>query len=224
MVRDEKADASDLRLSDREAKEILERASRIEAAGDLTSLSVTELHEIAQQAGIPSEALSKAIEEATRVSAKGKDSRQGWLHHREISVVRGQISDEDLAWLTRLLDQLGQIEGTVQYQEGVYRWRSRSGFDIEVLNRPTEAQLSVESRQYSSAAKAAVGFAGAGFLAGLLGADGFNSVFPYAMGAVAAGASFGVYWKLRLGRLRKSIGKITKQVAGALTMVDRRCT
>ena len=210
------------RLSEDEVRDVLERASRIEAGDRGGGLTVSELHDVARQVGIPPEALSRALSEVVRASGSGPGATGSWVAHREVSFVDGYVADDDLAWMIRLLDRLGQIKGSVTHSNGAVRWRTPGGLHLEVLNRPHETYVSVEVRDHYNLLRKGAAFTALGLTIGVVGVEWWDTITPLFMGASAGGLSFGLYWKIRVEKLRAAVTKASKGVSEVLQMVVRR--
>ena len=224
MVSDQDKTVPEIRLTESQVGQVLEKAATIDASDSSGGLTISELHDIADQVGIPRAALSRALSEVALAAAAQDTRSRGWLHHRSVSFVRGRITDDDLAWLVRLLDELGQIHGRIRYERGALRWRSPTGFRVELVNRPGETHVSVEAHDHFATARAGVYAVSLGLLAGLVGADTIDAIYPLILGGAAGTAGFGAYLRVRAEKLRNSVGKASRGIAEVLQMVVKRRT
>ncbi len=215
-------EAKGRRLSDDESRAILLRASEIDALQEQRGLTVAELRDIAEQVGIAPEALSAALGEMARAAEDHVAGPKAWLSHSDRGFVVGTLSDENVAWLLRLLDQLGQVRGDVSSKGNVVAWHSPEGFRVELLSRHAETHVVVSGIHLREFLKAGVGIVGAGLLIGIVGADLFNSEIAFLAGLLSGAVGLGAYWKARIEKLRSRAAKTAIGVSEVVRMVLRR--
>jgi hypothetical protein len=192
-------------------------------------LTLADLKEIATEAGIDPDLVGRAVAELE--SPRGLESVDfltgpGTVR-QEVRAIPGEISEEGLADLFRLVDEKVDDQGTVAEALGRFRWSSKSRFlSTQVSLEPSEGEtfIRVEER-FNSAIKgvlhglpAAYGlmFSLVGVLEGLtLGALPETLIV---MGSVAASWGLGSsIWRFLSSRSRKRV----QALAEALGMRGR---
>lgn len=217
-------DISD-RLSEEEVERVLERATQRE--GPERGMTIGELHEIAHEVGIPEEALSEALREVKRTAEVQDRSTSTWASQSRTSIVATTVDDPNLAWLLRFLARTGQLKGGVDYEDGLVRWRSSEGYQVEVVPRPSETKITVSAHDRGHLVRAAGGFMLAGAAWGIALSPLFGDlspalVEPMIWGAAAGAASWVVYWRGRVTAAREGVRKLAGGLADALGMVASR--
>jgi len=213
------------RLTEREVQEVLAMASDIEARALSGGLTVGELESVAAEVGIPAHALSRALQEVARTSEGRGVSIRSALVQRETCFVAGRVSDDDLGWMLRLLDQLGHIKGLIAFRDGALVWKTAEGHRIELLNRSTETSITVEADDTRHLVLAVVTFMATGVMAAavltlMARADpGLGTLWGGAGAGVLATA---IYWRDRVSRVRERVVKMAGGVCEVVRMIARR--
>jgi hypothetical protein len=123
------------RFTDREIGLILKEAVELEEGSTTPGLSsargfsLSELQEVAREAGIAPGSVERAVAELER--RRGLDPPSIWgppAVRREVRLVRGKMSREAMGELMRVLDQEVDAPGTVVEALGGVRWTSHSRF------------------------------------------------------------------------------------------------
>lgn len=213
------------RLTEREVQEVLEIASDIEARAGTGGLTVAELQQVAAEVGIPSEALSGALREVARTTTGPGISVRSSLDQRETRFISGRVSDDDLSWMLRLLEQLGQIEGPVTFEAGALTWETPTALRVALVNRSTETSVTVETNDQRHMVFASAAFMAAGATVGLLlsNVGGGDPNVGYAItGAGAGGLGAVLYWRDRVVRLRERVVKVASGISEVVRMIARR--
>ena len=208
---------SDARLTRDEVDEVLTRATRLTDEEDV-GLTVQELHEVAEEAGIPSEALSEALREISRSAAAERLTVKRWIRQRDTAFIPVSVSDAELALLLRLLDRLGQIRGGVSHEAGAIRWKSAEGHAVEVFCRPAETQVAIETELQPSLLEVAGGAFWTWLLVVVTARMAPDAAWSLIGGAIGL-ASIGVYLKLKAAKLRESATKSLAGISDALRLV-----
>ncbi len=121
------------RFTDKEVALILRRASDLEKRGSSTAsksgrgLTLSDLKEIAAEAGIDPDLVARAVTEIQ--SAKGIRTGSAVAGpgtvRREVQAIPIEMSKEELAELIRVVDEEVSEQGTVQEALGQIRWTSQ---------------------------------------------------------------------------------------------------
>lgn len=208
-----------------------EEEPEVPAADRDEGLSVTELQDVAREVGIPLGALDRAIEEVSRSAPDSGTAHTRYGQHRDTVFVHGRVTGDDLAWVLRLLNQLGHLDGRgqVEYLRGAIhlRWPTSAGMELDVVTRPSETIVTVQADELRTMAGSAPLFMGVGVILSLLLAGVFD-VAPGAMlgttlaGAAGGGAWWLAYWKYRMDRVKDAAHKAATGVAEVFRMVIGR--
>jgi len=215
------------RFTDKQVALILRRAADLErkapsaAGSSAKGLTLSDLKEIAAEAGIDPELVVRAVTELASPKGLGAGSILIGPEtvQREVRATRGELSTEEMATLVRLVDEAVRGQGTVQEALGHVRWTSQGWFlSTQVSLEPGDGEtlIRVEER-FSDAIRGALhGMpAGYGFLFGLAAAlEWMNlGLVPGALFTLAsalAGWGLGdVIWRGLAGR---SIARVRRLV------------
>lgn len=192
------------RFTDKEVALILRRAADLEkrtastAVASGKGLTLSDLREIAAEAGIDPELVSRAVTEMEGP----KGIRTGSLLagpgtvQREVRAIPEELSREELADLIRVVDEEVRDQGTVQEALGHVRWTSQGRIlSTQVSLEPGggETLMRVEERYNEAIRKVLHGIpAGYGVIFGLAGAiEGLNLTLGPGALLVAASAAAG---------------------------------
>ncbi len=195
------------RFTDKEVALILRRAADLEkrspsaAATSGRGLTLSDLKEIASEAGIDPELVGQAVMEmqGPRGLKSGSTLAGPGTVRREIRAVPGVLSTEELAEIVRVVDAEVPDQGTVQEALGSVRWTSKGRFlstQVSVEPRDGETLLRVEERYHDGVRGALHGVPTSyGFLLGLVIAlEGMN--LGFAPGLLLALATTTAGWGL----------------------------
>jgi len=233
------------RFTDKEVALILRRASDLETRTSSTAmasgrgLTLSDLREIAAEAGIDPELVSRAVTEmeGPRGIRTGSLLAGPGTVQREVRAVPEELSREELADLVRVVDEEVRDQGTVQEALGHVRWTSQGRIlSTQVSLEPGEGEtlMRVEER-YNDAIRGILhGLpAGYGFIFGLAGAlEGLHlTLGPGALFvAASAAAGWGVgtaIWRglskgsrARVQRLTENLGLRAKELAKEAAAAD----
>jgi len=234
------------RFTDREVALVLRRAADLEKGSSGTAvasgkgLTLSDLREIAAEAGIDPDLVSRAVMEMEG----SKGIRTGSLLagpgtvQREVRAFPEELSRQELADLIRVVDAEVRDQGTVQEALGHVRWTSQGRFlSTQVSLEPGggETLMRVEER-YNDAIRGILhGIpAGYGVIFGLAGAtEGLNlTLGPGALlVAASAAAGWGVgaaIWRRlargsrsRVQKLAERLGLRAREMAKEQATADR---
>ena len=147
---------TDRRFTDREIGLILKRAVELEESSPTKGLSIarglslTELQEIAREAGIDPGMVGRAVTELDGRRSLDSPSIGGpSTVRREVRTVPGKLSRESVGELVRVVDQEVEAQGTVVEALGGVRWTSNGRFlNTQVSVEPSgeDTVLRVEER------------------------------------------------------------------------------
>jgi hypothetical protein len=229
------------RFTDKEVAIILRRAADLEkrppSAGGSSGrgLTLSDLKEIAAEAGIDPEMVSRAVTEL----ASPKGLRSGSLLigpdtvRREVRAAQGELSKEEMAELVRVVDEEVRDQGIVQEALGHVRWTSQGRFlSTQVSLEPGggETLIRVEER-HSDAIRGVLHAipASYGLIFGLAGAlEGMNlGLVPGALFALASAAAGwglgGAIWRGMAGRSKARVQRLAERLGiRAREMAEKR--
>jgi hypothetical protein len=139
---------SSRRFTDREVALVLKAASEIdveESASPGKGLSVDDLHQIAQEVGISREAIDKAIDRLGQ-RAESRFALSGApLVQKAVHAVDGELNEEALGRLIRLVDERASSAGTISEALGSVRWTSSDRFySTQVQVTPADGETSIQ--------------------------------------------------------------------------------
>ena len=234
------------RFTDKEVALILRRASDLEtrassaAVASGRGLTLSDLREIAAEAGIDPELVSRAVTEmeGPRGIRTGSHLAGPGTVRREVRAIPEELSREELADLIRVVDEEVRDQGTVQEALGHVRWTSQGRIlSTQVSLEPGEGEtlLRVEERYHDALRGILHGLpAGHVFIFGLAGAmEGLHlALGPGALFvAASAAAGWGVgttIWRglskgsrTRVQRLAEKLGLRARELAKEETAADR---
>jgi hypothetical protein len=211
------------RLTDEQVARVLDRAAGIERSLPSPGLTVAQLQEVAVEAGIPPEALSQALHEMARFQHPIEGARHAWFDF-ECTTFAPAISDEDLAWLLRLLGHMDRIEAGVHYRDGFFQWTTPDGLDVQLFLHPRATQIRVRRDDQPHLFKVGLLFvaAGSAWAAALLLPSVASLQESLMVGSAAGVASLLGYMKVRVGRMRTRVAKLSSGISNALAMIVRR--
>lgn len=112
------------RFTDREVALVLKKASEIEesvGSGAGGALSLEDLNEIAKEVGISPEAISQAVAGLDRGGGVGAAVWGAPTVHRAAHAVAGELNEEAIARLIRLVDDRTDTAGAVSEALGSVR-------------------------------------------------------------------------------------------------------
>jgi len=221
---------TDRRFTDKEVALILRRASDLEKRAPSTTvasgrgLTLSDLREIAAEAGIDPDLVSRAVTEMEGPRGLQTGSRLAGpgTVQREVRAVPGELSREELADLVRLVDEEVRDQGTVQEALGHVRWTSQGrvlSTQISLEPGGGETLMRVEER-YNDALRGILhGLpAGYGFIFGLVGAmEGFNLAMgpgaAFVLASAAAGWGVGgAIWRGLSARSRSRVRRLAEKL------------
>lgn len=222
---------SDRRFTDKEVALILRRASELEdSRGEGSApgrgLSLTDLQEIAAEAGINPDLIGRAVAELEDRRSLDPVSLLGpTTVSREVRAVPNTVSEDTLAELIRLIDQEVEDQGTLQEVLGAVRWTGKSRFlSTQVSLEPSddETLVRVEER-YADALRGMLhGIpASYGLILGLpIFLEGLNLGAPLsvvlAVATGAAGWALGdTIWRRLARKSRNRVGRLAEKLTMA---------
>jgi len=231
---------SEPRFTDKEVALILRRAADLEkkapsaAGSSAKGLTLSDLKEIASEAGIDPELVARAV---TELASPG-GLRSGSLLtgpetvQREVRATPGELAREEMAELVRLVDEEVRDQGIVQEALGHVRWTSQGRFlSTQVSLEPGDGEtlLRVEER-YSDAIRGVLhGIpASYGFIFGLATALEALNLGPlpaalFTVASVAAGWGIGsAIWRGLAGRSKARVRHLAERLgARAKEIVEK---
>jgi hypothetical protein len=209
------------RFTDREVALVLRKASEIEESEGTDGrggLSARDLEEIAREVGISQLAITQAIASLER----GETSRRSLLSapatHRTIRAVEGELSEEAVRRLVRLIDERADQAGVVSEALGSVRWtgsdRIRST-QVSITPEGGETRIQVVEKLAPRIRGAvhgipiAWGVMIAGPLVEQLGLSGAGLAAVVALGAAAGLAAGRVVWGIFSAKSRARVERLT---------------
>jgi hypothetical protein len=218
------------RFTDKEVALILRRASDLEKQSSSTALSkdagltLEELKEIAEEAGIDPGLVGRAVAEMESPKGLEKTSLLAGpgTVQREVRAIPGELSTEELAEIFRVVDAEVADQGTVVEALGNFRWTSKSRFmSTQVSLDPSQGEtlMRVEER-YNDAVRGVLhGIpASYGLVFGLAAVTEALSlgVIPESLillGSIATGWGIGTsIWRLLSSRSRSRVQRLTEKL------------
>ncbi len=181
------------RFSDKEVALVLRRAIELEEASpssDLTAaggLTLTEIQDVAREAGINPSLVTRAVAELSEKPELEPFSVFGpSTVRKEVRILPGEASREDMAELMRLVDGEVAAQGTVVEALGAVRWTSNGRFlNTQVSVEPTDGETFVRvEERYSDTVRGPIhGIPTAwGLIIGLaVGLEGMSLALPVAL-------------------------------------------
>ena len=124
----------------RKASEIEER----EGSGGGGGLSMDDLQEIAREVGMAPEAISKAVD---GLDGRGERTPMGGAPaiHKAVHAVRGELNDEALGQLIRLVDDETDSTGAISEALGSVRWTTGDRFhSMQVSLTPENGETVIQ--------------------------------------------------------------------------------
>ena len=214
------------KLSRSQVALVLERAARLEHDGDEEGLTIAELQSVAQEVGIPSNALSRALADLASTSSEERPSTWKLTRHVDTGTV-SRIPDDDLAWLLRILAQLGQIKGHVRYEGGVLRWSTPDGFEMELRSHPagTDIRVQFDDIKHLTVRTGLFALAGGAWttvLFYLMETSYPEIVLPAIAGSALGAVGSLAYWRARATAVGERLRKRTAALIEVLKMVKSR--
>lgn len=222
---------SDRRFTDKEVALILRRASELEDSRGEGSvpgrgLSLTDLQEIAAEAGINPDLIGRAVAELEDRRSLDPVSLLGpTTVSREVRAVADPVSEETLAELIRIIDQEVKDQGTVQEALGAVRWTGKSLFlSTQVSLEPSEEETLVRvEERYTDALRGMLhGIPSSyGLILGLpIFLEGLNLGAPLSVAlAVATGAAGwalgDTIWRRLARKSRTRVGRLAEKLTMA---------
>jgi len=136
------------RFTDREVALVLRKASEIEetsgAAGG-GGLSLRDLQDIGREVGISPAAIAQA---AARLEGTGRRPallRSAPLVRKTVHAVPGELNEEAVAGLVRLVDERADTTGSVSEALGSVRWTGRDRFwNLQVSVTPRDGETTIQ--------------------------------------------------------------------------------
>lgn len=122
------------RFTDREVALVLRRATEIDEAeeretpGAEGGLTLADLEEIGRQVGISREAIERAVSRVERGAATPSVLSGPPRARRAVRAVAGELTEEGLARLVRLVDEETDAAGVTSEAVGSVQWTSRDRF------------------------------------------------------------------------------------------------
>jgi len=213
------------RYTDREVAVVLRRASEIdEAAGPGAGggLSRADLEEIAREVGISREAITRALDDLSRRREHGSLLFGEPRVRRAVHAVRGELNEEAMARLIRLVDERAEGAGVISGALGSVRWTSSDRFQsTQVSITPTSGETTIQVVEKSKARLKAVLHgvpAGWGFIAaaGVAGSAGLPAALAAVSFVVGAGLGAGagrLAWNWISGRSASRVERLAEELA-----------
>jgi len=218
------------RFTDKEISLILRRASDLEKRGSSTAVSsgrgltLSDLKEIAAEAGIDPDLVARAVSEMEGPKGLRTGSFLGGpgTVQREVRAAPEEMSREELAELVRVVDEEVRDQGTVQEALGTVRWTSQGRIlSTQVSLEPSDGEtlIRVEERYHDALRGMLHGIpAGYGLLFGLVAAlEGMELAFgPGALvvlASVATGFGLGgAIWRGISARSRRRVQHLAEKL------------
>lgn len=226
----------DPRFTEEETALILRRAVELESAGmpeETVSggLTLSELRDVAREAGIAPQAIDLATQE---LGLHGASQGIKWLGpplaQRATRTLRDDLRSEDTELLVRLLERRLNQAGQVSEAFGQTRWvstRAQLTTEVALTVGKGKARIAVEQR-YPSPMRSllqlipgALGAATVAAVAGPVGIAGAGVVALAAGGALAGVAVGRGLWHLVSRESKRNTGKIAGDLAAAATELGR---
>ena len=135
------------RFTDREVALVLRKAAEIEESGATASrgLSLQDLEEIGREVGISPEAIAKAAAGLDRRRERTPMLGAGPLVHRALHAVDGELSEEAMGRLVRLIDERTDSTGAVTEALGTVRWTGGDRFhSTQVSITPEDGETTIQ--------------------------------------------------------------------------------
>jgi hypothetical protein len=208
------------RFTDREVALVLRKAAEIEetsgAAGG-GGLSLRDLQDIGKEVGISPAAIAQA---ATALEGPGRLPallRSAPLVRRTVHAVPGELNDEAVARLVRLVDERADTTGSVSEALGSVRWTGRDRFwnlQVSVTPRAGETTIQVVEkaaprlRRVMTLVPAAWGAILAMPAVAGLHMPGFPAMGALALGAVAGAAVGRLVWGALSARSEAKVSRL----------------
>jgi hypothetical protein len=148
----------DRRFTDQEVAQVLQRATEIEerraTTSPATGLSLAELRDIAREVGLSPDVIDEAVGALqARGRTPGASVLGAPLSSKVVRGVPGQLSEQSLQGLIRLLEDRVEATGTVSEALGTVRWTSTGRghkFDrttqVSFHSKSDETQIQVVQR------------------------------------------------------------------------------
>ncbi len=213
------------RYTDREVAVVLHRASQIEEAGAPGpggGLSRADLEEIAREVGISRDAITRALDDLDRRRERGSLVFGSPRVRRAVHAVHGELNEEAMARLIRLVDERAEGAGVISEALGSVRWTSSDRFQsAQVSITPEGGDTTIQVVEKSNARLKAILHgvpAGWGFIAAA-GVAG-SATLPVAVVAlgfvVGAGVGAGagrLAWNWISARSAKRVERLAEELA-----------
>lgn len=217
------------RLTESELEGVLSRAVELDRAGDDKGWDPAVVEEIAVAAGISSKAVRRAIAEIDSDRAPPESIAEPHpLRHRETSFAEARLSEEDAAFLLRLLSRLGQLGRKVDYVDGRAMWTTPDGVSVSLTPRAAETHVEAEGKIGLDVGKAGVLFVGGSVAWAialspiLMGHPIRQLLIPILGGAAIGTVGWATYWRLKLQSLRTRVSSLSHGIAGTLELLSGR--
>lgn len=136
------------RFTDREVALVLRKASEIEDAegsGAGGGLSLKDLEEIGREVGISGEAIAKAVAGLDRPLDRVPGLGLAPLVRRSVHAVRGELNEEAMSRLVRVVDERTDSAGAVTEALGSVRWTGSGRFhSTQVSFTPGKGETTIQ--------------------------------------------------------------------------------
>jgi len=222
----------DRRFTEQEVDAILSQAVELEKAGRLQSgiagsLTLSELREVAREAGIRPELIDTA---ATDLVLHGHRGSSAWFgppaHSRSARLLDRHLSDEEIELLLRLVDERLRRKGIVSEALGRVKWVSTSAqltTDVSITKQDGPTRIDVAGtypehiRPLLHLLPGAMGLTAAASIAAPLGVLGAPLV-ALAVGGGIVGAAVGRgIWELAARDTARRADRLASELASAVT-------
>lgn len=218
-------DDSSRRYTDREVAVVLRRASEIEEAGGPGgggALSRTDLEEIAGEVGISREAITRALSELDQRREPGSLVMGAPRVRRAVRAVQGELNEEALVRLIRLVDERAEGTGVISQALGSVRWTSSDRFlSTQVSITPGAGETTIQVLEKSSprlkrvlhGVPTAWGFIGAAGVVGTLGVASAGAALVFVAGAGVGLGAGRLVWNWISARSAKRVEVLSAELS-----------
>lgn len=224
-------DEGSRRFTDEEVAAVLRTAAQIDSdrgTGGATGLTRADLQEIAREVGISGEALDEAVTELRSRPSMGRRLKGAPLNRSALHTIEGQLNEEALSRLMRVVDNTAESTGVVSEALGSVRWTASDRFkSTQVSITPSGGETTIQVvekaiarvRNAVTLIPAAWGtiFAGAVVSAGdaSLGGSALIGAVGAAIGLAAGRTVWGVLSRGSAARVEKLAADLAREARSA---------
>jgi len=185
-------------------------------------LSVSDLEEIAREVGISPEAISKAVERLDRKRERTPRFGGAPAVHKAVHAVRGELNEEALGQLIRVVDDETDSAGAISEALGSVRWTTGDRFhSTQVSLTPENGETVIQVvekvqprlRRVSQLMPAAWGLMFSGGMIGAMDLNALGTSIGLAAGVLLGGGLGRIVWN----RLSARSGERVERLAAALS-------